>query len=48
MNILNRTTFRTCENGTSTSYFLKNGISVLWHVIIGVNSPISVSKIISI
>jgi len=30
-------TFQMCENGTRLSYFLK---SVLWHVIIGVNSPI--------
>jgi len=48
MNILNGKAFQMCKNGTRISYFLKNGISVRWHIIIGVNSPISVSKIISI
>ena len=48
MNILNRMTFQMCGNGTRLSYFLENGISVLWQVIIGVNSPIFVHNITSI
>jgi hypothetical protein len=48
MNVSNKTTFQMCENGTCLSYFLNNGISVRWHIIIGVNSPIPLRSITSI
>jgi hypothetical protein len=45
MNILSRMTFHMCGNGARLSYFLK---SVLWYVIIGVDSRIPVHNITSI